>query len=180
MGTAGPSMASQATGAVSAGKGTGDSLAGCARFSISTFVGRDFLQLHNGWGNYKGGFTLIGAGGQHTEAALSDIRQTVEIWLDAWTLSYGEPMEAKIAEFEAAGDPLNPWEAEGQVYIANKLYFGTDFNGRLSSSNPAKTRPDGEMEAVYWATSGGTYARYGSFIEMLQGDLNKLREELRQ
>lgn len=138
-----------------------------------------FLKLHNGWEDYAYGFILIGVTGKHTEQALRDIEETVEIYLDSWIDHYGEPTPEKIAEHESKGNNVNSWEREGDLYIANKLHFGTNFNGDILFFNPAKTQQDGEMEVVYWGTSGGTYGRYSSFVEMLRADLMKLKKEIK-
>ena len=139
---------------------------------------RLFLELHNGWEDYADGFTLIGASGNHTEESLQDIRETIDIYVDEWIDFYGEPTQEKIREYESTENNANPWEDDGSLYIANKLHFGTNFNGDILFFNPAKTQQNGEMEAVYCSTSGGNYGRYPNFIEMLKADLKRLTNEI--
>jgi hypothetical protein len=98
----------------------------------------------------------------------------VDSFLDSWSLTYGEPEEEKIRQYESQGNLLNPLEENSQPFIPNKIHFATNFNGGLRFFDPAHPQPGGEMEVVCWSTSGGTVARYPSFTEMLRSDLHRL------
>jgi SMI1 / KNR4 family (SUKH-1) len=140
---------------------------------------RIFLEWHNGWERYADGYTLIGVSGRHTHRALADIRQTVAAFLDAWIQTYGTPTPDTIRAYESRGNLANRWEATGQPFVAEKIHFGTNFNGGLRFFDPARHYADGEMEVLSWSTNAGTLARYPSFVDMLQGDLQRLQAELR-
>jgi len=139
---------------------------------------RLFLKWHNGWERYADGYTLIGVTGRHTSQALADIRQTVEAFLESWVLTYGPRSEEKIREYESRGNPANRWEANGQLFVPEKVHFATNFNGGLRFFDPERRRAGGELEVVSWSTSGGTLARYPSFVDMLREDLRRLTEEI--
>ena len=139
----------------------------------------NFLLLHNGWEHYAYGYTLIGASGEHTEAALRDIAQTVDIVKDEWEQIYGEPTADKIRQFQAVGDNVNLLEANWTPYVPSKIHIGTDFNGGLIFFDPERTGSDGEMEVFCWNTDGGTRAHYANFVEMLTADLANLKAEIK-
>jgi hypothetical protein len=138
---------------------------------------RAFLLLHNGWQDYAYGFTLIGVSGGHTERALQDIEETIDIWKDAWTDAYGPATEESVTRYERRGDGRNPLEADGSPYLPNELPFGTNFNGGLLFFRRSAPPDDGELEVFAWETDCGVRARYPSFVAMLKSDMAQLLAE---
>lgn len=138
---------------------------------------RSFLSLHNGWQGYAYGFTLIGVSGSHTDRALQDIEETIEIWKDAWTDAHGPPTAESIREYVRRGDGRNPLEADWSPYLPHELPFGTNFNGGLLFFRRSAPSAGGELEVFAWETDCGVRARYPSFIAMLQTDMAQLLAE---
>ena len=126
--------------------------------------------MHNGWGGYVNGFTLIGASGKHMSDAHRDIRATLDLFLDAWKAQYGQPTPTKIAEVEG-------WSRDEAAYIVNMIPFGTDFNGALLLFDPKTHRKDGEVEVLLYDTSAPS-KRYRGFVDMLEADLRQIRKEM--
>ena len=135
---------------------------------------RLFLTQHNGWEDYVDGFSLIGIDGEHTERALADIALTVDSFLDAWTLTNGEPSPEKVREYEARGDLTNPLEASRQPFVPDKVPFATNFNGAIRFFDPGHLDEAGEMEVWCWSTSAGSFCRHPTFLHMLRADLDVL------
>lgn len=131
---------------------------------------RTFLKTRNGWSGYVGGFTLTGVSGQHTTRARRDIRETLEIFRDAWRAQYGEPSPEKIA----AKEQVSRDEA---AYVDDMIPFGTDFNGALLLFDPKSRRRDDEMEVLLWDSSGPS-RRYRGFVEMLHADRRELKQQI--
>jgi len=132
---------------------------------------KTFLKMHNGWSGYAAGFTLVGIGGKHTAEARRDIRETLDLFLDAWKAQYGEPTAEKVAEVEG-------WSRNEGAYIVRMIPFGTDFNGALLLFDPKARRKDGEMDVLLYDTSGPS-RRYRGFVNMLRTDLREMYRETR-
>jgi len=92
---------------------------------------KTFLSLHNGWEGFSLVFTLIGAGGAHTEKALKRFDLTIRTFTTRWTERYGEPTPEKIAEFERGADLGKKTELDAGIYLPHMMLFGTDFAGSL-------------------------------------------------
>jgi len=114
----------------------------------------EFLGLHNGFDGFWGDYSLIGVKGEHTKKALAFIKMLVEIDTD----------ERELSSERA----IKKYESEGEFYLPNYPIVGTDFGSSIILFNPRKTRPDGEMEVVFWSPEGSPFTRYGSFAEMIQ------------
>jgi hypothetical protein len=129
---------------------------------------RAFLERHNGWQNFWNGFTIVGADGAHTFAALADI--AIMVNEDVGALARIDPPDLTAMTRREDGD-------KGFVFLPNHIVFATDHAGQLLVFDRRTARRDGEMEVVVW-TPGGIAERHVSFAALLSEALEQVRTKL--
>jgi len=129
---------------------------------------RAFLERHNGWQNFWNGFTIMGADGAHTFAALADI--AIMVNEDVGALARIDPPDLTAMTRREDGD-------KGFVFLPNHIVFATDHAGQLLVFDRRTARRDGEMEVVVW-TPGGIAERHVNFGALLAEALEQARTEL--
>jgi hypothetical protein len=82
-----------------------------------------FLRLHDGWKHFWMDFALVGTKGEHTEAALKDIRR-----LEAWQRAELERRLGKISP-----SAIKDWESKHpkNLYLQNHFVFATNSAGSV-------------------------------------------------
>jgi hypothetical protein len=129
---------------------------------------RAFLERHNGWQNFWNGFTIVGADGAHTFAALADI--AIMVNEDVGALARLDPPDLPAMTRREDGD-------RGFVFLPNHIVFATDHAGQLLVFDRRTARRDGEMEVVVW-TPGGIAERHANFGALLTEALEQARTKL--
>jgi hypothetical protein len=82
-----------------------------------------FLRLHDGWKHFWMDFAMIGTKGEHTEAALPDIRR-----FEAWQRA---ALEKRLGTISASA--IKDWESTHpkNLYLQNHFVFATDGGGSV-------------------------------------------------
>ena len=106
-----------------------------------------FLQLHNGWKHFWMDFILIGTSGEHTDAALKDIKQT-QNWQKAdLEKRFGKLSPSAIKEWESK-NPKN-------LYLENHVVFGTDCAGSVFVFDGRGKPPKAGPVIRHWSIANG-------------------------
>ena len=139
---------------------------------------RTFLELHNGWENYQGVFTLIGVSGAHTRRAMAAIQESIRIFMMKWDMKKRRTDPEFIARYESKDRKNAKTLESARIYLPNRLVFGTDFAGSLLFFNPVPGGRRGAAEVIYRDQHFRILERHADFTDMLQDHLRFYREEL--
>lgn len=129
-----------------------------------------FLSKHNGWEHFWSGFSIVGASGKHSKAALEDIQITVEAEVDSLAEASAPDRDERYTSKEES-DP-------NFIYLPNHLIFATDFNGQIALFDRRTRDSEGEMQVLLWSHDGDVYRRYVNFISFLESVLSEIRAEI--